>query len=66
MEILNGIAFNPQPTARMSLFCTHVVLSIATFRTGLYLGSIKLSRLQPKRYPVTVASIRLRARAPFH
>ena len=27
MEILNGIAFNPQPTARKSLFCTLVVLS---------------------------------------
>jgi hypothetical protein len=29
---LNGIAFNPQPTARMSLFWTHVVLSNSTNR----------------------------------
>jgi hypothetical protein len=27
MEILNGIAFNPQPTASKLLFCTLVVLS---------------------------------------
>ncbi|RLS74376.1 MAG: hypothetical protein DWH99_01215 [Planctomycetota bacterium] len=26
-------SFNPQPTARKSLFCTHVVLRIATIRT---------------------------------
>ena len=43
MEILNGIVFNPQPTARKSLFCTHVVLSNATIRTTLDLSSIKSS-----------------------
>jgi hypothetical protein len=40
MEILNGIAFNPQPTARKSLFCTHVVLGNATIHTCLDLSSI--------------------------
>jgi hypothetical protein len=34
--------FNPQPTARKSLFCTHVVLSNATIRTTLDLSSIKI------------------------
>jgi hypothetical protein len=31
-DSLNGIAFNPQPTARMSLFCTYAVLSNSTNR----------------------------------
>ena len=33
-------SINPQPTARKSLFCTQVVLSIATIRTSLDLSSM--------------------------
>ncbi len=33
-------SFNPQPTARKSLFCPHIVLSNATSRTSLVLSSI--------------------------
>ena len=45
MEILNGIAFNPQPTARESLFCTHGVLSIAAIRASLDLSSITVKSI---------------------
>jgi hypothetical protein len=33
-DSLNCIAFKPQPTARMSLFCTHIVLSNSTIRVS--------------------------------
>jgi len=49
MEILNGIAFNPQPTARRSLFCTHVVLNNATIRTCLDLSSINAESITAKK-----------------
>ena len=38
-------SFNPQPTARKSLFCTHIVLSIATIRNRLDLSSIDVKSI---------------------
>jgi hypothetical protein len=38
-------SFNPQPTARESLFCTHIVLSIATIRNSLDLSSIDVKSI---------------------
>jgi hypothetical protein len=49
MEILNGIAFNPQPTARRSLFCTHVVLNNATIHTCLDLSSINAKSIAAEK-----------------
>ena len=45
MEILNGIAFKPQPTARKLLFCTLLVLSIAVLVLVLVLEAIEFSNL---------------------
>jgi hypothetical protein len=41
--------FNPQPKARKLLFCTHVVLSNATIRTGLDLSSIKTNPITAQK-----------------
>ncbi len=42
-------SFNPQPTARKSLFFTQVVLSISTIRTYWDLSSISLPSGSPRR-----------------
>ena len=44
-ETMQEQSFNPQPTARKSLFCTHLVLSIATIRTDWELTSISFKSI---------------------
>jgi len=51
-------SFNPQPTARKSLFCAQVVLRIATIRTRWDLSSTNVKSIVAEEESVTVATIR--------
>ena len=51
-------SFNPQPTARKSLFCAQVVLRIATIRTRWDLSSTNVKSVVAEEESVTVATIR--------
>jgi len=67
-------SFNPQPTARKSLFCTHIVLSIATIRNRLDLSSIDVKSITAERVIchdcldsiTSTSSNSHRVRVPFH
>ena len=67
-------SFNPQPTARKWLFCTHIVLSIATIRNRLDLSSIDVKSITAERVIchdcldsiTSTSSNSHRVRVPFH